>query len=147
MSCRRVAAKLRLRRNVPDMIAELVIAGKRSRPLWQGELIVQFSDLADQAAPEDVLRHHVVALERFWSNTRFTNVQGDASETGGSIHAVSPVQRRRRITARVRAEAIEHYERRMGSRRVAATLGLGRTTVLEILKAADLEIRPHGRKY
>jgi hypothetical protein len=49
MSCWRVAAKLRLGRNVLDMIAQLVITCKRSRPLWQGDLIVQFSDLADQA--------------------------------------------------------------------------------------------------
>ena len=30
---------------------------------------------------------------------------------------------------------------------MAATLGLGRTTVLEILNAAGVEIRPQGRKY
>ena len=46
------------------------------------------------------------------------------------------VPQRRRITARLRAQVIEHYNRGMSSRRVAATLGLGRTTVMEILKVA-----------
>jgi hypothetical protein len=90
---------------------------------------------------------HLVALSQFCSNTLFTDVQDDASETGGRIHVISPVQRRRRITARVRAEVNVHYERGMSSRRVAVTLGLGRTTVLEILNAADVQLRPRGRKY
>jgi DNA-binding transcriptional regulator LsrR (DeoR family) len=59
----------------------------------------------------------------------------------------SPVPQRRRITARLRTDVIEHYERGMSSRRVAASLGLGRTTVLEILKAADVRIRPQGSQY
>ena len=59
----------------------------------------------------------------------------------------SPVPQRRRITARLHADVIEHYNRGMSSRRVAATLGLGRTTVLEILKDAGVTVRPRGRKY
>jgi len=35
----------------------------------------------------------------------------------------------------------------MSSRRVAITLGLRRTTVLEVLKVAGVEVRPHGRRY
>jgi hypothetical protein len=35
----------------------------------------------------------------------------------------------------------------MSCRRIAGILGLGRTTVLEILKVAGVEIRPRGRKY
>jgi hypothetical protein len=35
----------------------------------------------------------------------------------------------------------------MTSRQVASTLGLGRTTVLNIMKAADVAIWPQGRKY
>jgi hypothetical protein len=30
---------------------------------------------------------------------------------------------------------------------MAITLGLGRTTVLEVLKVAGVEVRPHGRRY
>jgi len=42
---------------------------------------------------------------------------------------------------------VEHYMNGMTSRRVAVALGLGRTTVLEVLKAAGVEVRPQGRKY
>jgi helix-turn-helix protein len=59
----------------------------------------------------------------------------------------SPAPRRRRITAHLRAEVVEHYKHGMSSRRVAATLGLGRTPVLEILKVAGVEVRPRGRSY
>jgi transposase len=57
------------------------------------------------------------------------------------------MQQRRRITASLRAEVVEHYAAGMSCRRVADTLGLGRTTVLQILKAAGVELRPQGRKY
>lgn len=90
---------------------------------------------------------YLVALSQFCSNTSFTNVQDDAEVTNGRPRVLSPVPQRRRITARLRVEVIEHYERGMSSRRVAATLGLGRTTVLEILKAAGITLRPRGRKY
>jgi hypothetical protein len=89
---------------------------------------------------------HLVALSQFCSNTLFTDVQ-DASVTDRRPRVPSPVPQRRRITAGLRAEVIEHYNRGMSSRRVAATLGLGRTTLLEILKAAGVDIRPRGRKY
>ena len=46
-----------------------------------------------------------------------------------------------------KSEVVEHYTAGMSSRRVAATLGLGRTTVLGILKAARVPLRPQGRKY
>ena len=57
------------------------------------------------------------------------------------------MRQRQRITAHLRADVVEHYERGMSCRRVAATLGLGRTTVLQILKDAGVEIRPQGVKY
>jgi hypothetical protein len=89
----------------------------------------------------------LVALERFWSNTLFADVQDDATVINGRMRVRSPVPQRRRITARLRTDVIEHYERGMSSRRVAASLGLGRTTVLEILKAAGVRIRPQGSQY
>jgi hypothetical protein len=76
-----------------------------------------------------------------------TDEQGDAPVTEGRNLISSPVPQRRRITSRLRVEVIEHYNRGMSSRWVAATLGLGRTTVLEILKAAGVDTRPQGRKY
>jgi Homeodomain-like domain len=60
---------------------------------------------------------------------------------------LSPASQRQRITARLRAEVIKHYDQGMSSRPVAATLGLGRTTVLKILKTAKVEVRPRGRQY
>ena len=147
MSCRQGPSKLRLGRNVLDMIAEVVIPCKRSRPLWQGGLIVQSSDLADQAVQADVLRHHVVALERVWSNKMLQKRQGEISVTDVTGMVSSPASQRQRITARLRAEVIKHYDQGMSSRRVAATLGLGRTTVMKILRMAEVEVRPRGRKY
>jgi len=76
-----------------------------------------------------------------------TDVKHDADVTNGNIHVLSPVSPRRRVATRLRTEVIEHYERGMSSRRVAAKFGLGRTTVLEILKTAGVDIRPRGRKY
>jgi DNA invertase Pin-like site-specific DNA recombinase len=65
----------------------------------------------------------------------------------GDYGGLFPVRQRRRITADPRAEVVEHYTAGMSSRRVAATLRLGRTTVLGILKAAGVPLRPQGRKY
>jgi hypothetical protein len=102
-----------------------------------------------ETAPGEVSegRSHLVALSQFCSNTLFTDVQHDASVTTLGMHVQTPAPQRRRITGRLRVEVIAHYNRGMSSRRVAATLGLGRTTVLEILKAAGVDIRPQGRKY
>jgi transposase len=47
----------------------------------------------------------------------------------------------------MRADVIEAYESGKTSRQVAARFGLGRTTVLTILKAAGVTVRPQGRKY
>jgi DNA-binding transcriptional regulator LsrR (DeoR family) len=57
------------------------------------------------------------------------------------------VRQRQRITASLRANVVEHYTQGMPSRQVASTLGLGRTTVLKVLKDAGVAIRPQGRKY
>jgi hypothetical protein len=89
----------------------------------------------------------LVALSQFSSNTLLTYEQGDASVIEGRNLVLSRVPQRRRVTARLRVEVVEHYAAGMSSRRVAATLGLGRTTVLEILKAAGMDIRPQGRKF
>ena len=89
----------------------------------------------------------LVALSQFCSNTLHTGVRDDATVINGRMLVRSPVPQRRRITARLRTDVIAHYERGMSSRRVAASLGLGRTTVLEILKAAGVRLRPQGRRY
>ena len=89
----------------------------------------------------------MVALERVWSNNMLEKRQDEISVTDVTGMVSSPACRRQRITARLRAEVIKHYDQGMSSRRVAAKLGLGRTTVLKILKTAEVEVRPRGRKY
>ena len=83
------------------------------------------------------------ALERVWSNKSWPEIQSNAVETNVK-DLRSPVPQRRRITAHLRADVVEHYERGLSTRRVAATLGLGRTTVLQILKDASVATRPRG---
>jgi hypothetical protein len=89
----------------------------------------------------------LVALSRFSPNTLLTCVQDDASVTNRPSRFVSPPLQRRRITARLRAEVVEAYDSGKTSRQVAEELALGRTTVLKILKAAGVTVRPQGRKY
>jgi transposase len=74
-------------------------------------------------------------------------VQDATDEGDEAVERVPFVSQRRRITDSLRAHVVEHYARGMTSRQVASTLGLGRTTVLEILKAADVAVRPQGRKH
>src|SRR4029078_3035065 len=88
-----------------------------------------------------------VALSQFWSNKTVPERQNETSVTGVTQVLLSPVPQRGRTTHTLRAEVVEHYAAGMSCRRVAAALGLGRTTVLQILKAAGIEVRPQGRKY
>ena len=74
-------------------------------------------------------------------------VQDDTDEVDEALERVKSVPQRRRITDSLRANVVDYYARGMTSRQVASTLGLGRTTVLEILKAANVTVRPQGRKY
>src|ERR1700757_1847064 len=89
----------------------------------------------------------LVALSQFSSNTLLTDAQDDADVTDGHWRVRAPVPQRRRTTARLRTDVSGHYQSGMSSRRVANALGLGRTTVLEILKAADVKVWPRGRRY
>jgi hypothetical protein len=98
------------------------------------------------------LRHHVVAgtvvaLIRFSPNILLTNVQDDADVTDRPSRFVSPRPKRRRITARLRADVVDAYELGQTSRQVAEEFALGRTTVLKILRTAAVTIRPQGKKY
>ncbi|MCW2655321.1 MAG: hypothetical protein QOE41_2074 [Mycobacterium sp.] len=106
-----------------------------------------FSLVAETVVAGTLVAGTLVALSQFSSNTFLTYAQGDTSVTDGRNYVPLLVPQRRRITARLRAEVVEHYMSGMSSRRVATTLGLGRTTVLEILKAAGVDTRPQGRKY
>jgi DNA invertase Pin-like site-specific DNA recombinase len=59
----------------------------------------------------------------------------------------SPPQKRRRLTARLRAEVVEAYQSGQTSRQVAERFSIGKATVLKILKEAGATVRPQGRKY
>jgi hypothetical protein len=106
--------------------------------------------IGHENGPRSLLRgpFPLVALSQFCSSIKLTDVQDDAGVTDAHFNMPSQVPKRRRITARLRAEVVEHYAAGMSCRRVAAKLGLGRrTTVLQILKAAGVELRPQGRKH
>jgi DNA-binding transcriptional regulator LsrR (DeoR family) len=74
-------------------------------------------------------------------------LQDTTDEVDEALERVKVVPQRRRITDSLRAQVVEHYAHGMTSRQVASTLRLGRTTVLEILKAADVAVRPQGHKH
>jgi FixJ family two-component response regulator len=100
--------------------------------------------------PRRVLRGPfcLVALERVCSNTvAKRKVQDDTDEVDDALERAENVPQRCRITQSLRTQVVHHYARGMTSRQVARTLGIGRTTVLTILKAADVALRPQGRKY
>lgn len=99
--------------------------------------------------PRSVLRGPflLVALGRFSPNTLLTHAQDNVSAADGSSRFISPPPKRRRLTAQLRADVIEAYESGKTSRQVAAELALGRSTVLKILKAAGVAVRPQGPKY
>lgn len=102
-----------------------------------------------KTAPGESLRgpFHLVALGRFSPNTLLTGMQHEVSVTNEAPSFVSPPRVRRRITDRLRADVVAAYESGQTSRRVAEELELGRTTVLKILKAASVTVRPQGPKY
>ncbi|WP_372513150.1 helix-turn-helix domain-containing protein [Mycobacterium stomatepiae] len=60
---------------------------------------------------------------------------------------VSPARRRQRITAQLCDKVVAAYESGQTSRQVAEELALGWTTVLKILKAAGVTVRPQGRRH
>jgi DNA invertase Pin-like site-specific DNA recombinase len=87
----------------------------------------------------------LVALERVCSNTLLTLAQDDAHVIERPSF-VSPPRQRRRITAQLRTAVVEAYESGKTSRQVAEEWALGRATVLKILKAAGVTVRPQGRR-
>jgi DNA invertase Pin-like site-specific DNA recombinase len=74
-------------------------------------------------------------------------MQYNAYIAGQEAAFASPPRVRRRITAQLRADVVAAYESGKTSRQVAEELELGRTTVLKILKAVGVIVRPQGRKY
>ncbi len=54
---------------------------------------------------------------------------------------------RTRVTARLVRDVTARYERGDSMRTIALTLGIGKATVVKILNAADVLIKPAGRHY
>ncbi|MGV9825373.1 helix-turn-helix domain-containing protein [Gordonia sp. NPDC003429] len=54
---------------------------------------------------------------------------------------------RSRVTEQLRRDVVRLYEGGMTSRAVAEQVGLGRTTVLNVLRREGVVIRPHGARY
>ncbi|WP_163911080.1 helix-turn-helix domain-containing protein [Mycolicibacterium aubagnense] len=74
-------------------------------------------------------------------------MQDDESEVDLSSSVAPPLRQRRRITPQLRTQVVEAYEFGQTSRQVAETCGVGRSTVLKILKDAGVAVRPQGQKY
>ena len=54
---------------------------------------------------------------------------------------------RTRVTACLEMEVTARYERGESMRNIAITLGMGKATVLKILHAAEVPIKPASRHY
>lgn len=65
----------------------------------------------------------------------------------GRDRYVGPVPVRRRVSKQLRAEIVEYYRQGLSSLDVAEVLGVGKSTVLNVLKAAGEPIRPRGVRY
>jgi len=88
----------------------------------------------------------LVALGQFSPSNQILEGR-ETTSVATSARLVSPPRQRRRLTARLRAAVVEAYEAGQTSRQVAEELGLGRSTVLGILKDAGVAVRPQGQKY
>ncbi|MFF0822042.1 helix-turn-helix domain-containing protein [Micromonospora haikouensis] len=62
------------------------------------------------------------------------------------VPAVRPASSRTRLTASLRADVVKRYEAGASTRRIAADLDIGKSTVLKILRA-EVELRPVGAHY
>lgn len=79
----------------------------------------------------------MVVLARARSNTL-------TPETGGTGRSPARRPARARITGAQRAQVVSLYESGLSTRAVAAKCDLAKTTVLQILVKAGVEMRPRG---
>lgn len=89
----------------------------------------------------------LVALGRFSPNIFLTGVQDDAVGVSYDWSVQSPPPQRQRISGHMRGEVVKQYKASMSTRWIAGHLGIGRTTVLKILKEKGVKMRPRGRRY
>lgn len=64
-----------------------------------------------------------------------------------SRYVAPPGPRRTRMTAELQAEVVARYQSGETSREVAEACGIAKSTVLRILKDADVKVRPRGVRY
>lgn len=83
----------------------------------------------------------MVVLASTKPNTlRFTRKRSDQRQS-------APVAFRSRVTLKMREEVVELYEAGLSALAVAEQLHIGKSTVLKILKAAGVTVRPQGQRY
>jgi hypothetical protein len=87
-----------------------------------------------------------VALAQVWSN--LSEPTSDAGSTRqASRDEVAPPPRRTRVTDALRAEVARRYTAGQPSQLIAAELRVGKATVLKILRAANVAVRPVGVRF
>jgi hypothetical protein len=87
----------------------------------------------------------VVVLERAWSN--FSVLSTVRSPDPDDEPASASQSRRTRVTPQLRAEVVRRYQAGDPSRVVAEELGIGKATVLKLIKQQGLSLRPVGVRY
>lgn len=93
---------------------------------------------------------NVVVLTDLWSNPALAPVDLDLTQDlteHRSNRYAAPPARRTRVTSRLREEVVTRYRRGETSREVAEACGIGKTTVLTILKQAGVAVRRQGMRY
>lgn len=105
----------------------------------------------DQGLQRDTLEalyhgYYVVALTQVWSN--FSDLRADAGIIRQDApQEAAPPPRRTRVTAGLRTEVVHRYTAGQPSQLIAEDLHIGKATVLKILRAAGVSIKPVGVHY
>lgn len=94
--------------------------------------------------PEDLRRRFVVVvLAQAKTNTLRPRLQSSARSTD----QLSKPTVRTRVTDKLRQQVVNRYQAgNISAQAVAEELGIGKATVLRILKQADVPVRPHGQR-
>ena len=88
---------------------------------------------------------YVVVLERAWSNLSVQSAMPPPDQSDKTISA-GPGWRTR-VTPQLRAEVVRRYQAGESSRIVAEELGIGKATVLKLLRLEGVQLKPVGARY
>lgn len=86
-----------------------------------------------------------VVLERAWSNLAVRSAV--PAPTSDQDPGPAMPRGRTRVTPQLRAEVVRLYQAGAPSRVVAEELGIGKATVLKVLRSEDVTLRPVGVRY